>query len=344
MVATIDSIAVFRDACASGDDDCFVVARSGRETGWYGPVSAPVASFVRDQIAEVVVGHSVEDHRELYHKMRAVTRIFPSATAPWALGSVDCAVWDLHARINQAPVAALLSAAPAPRVRLYASWLRLDHCDPKSLPVIADIGRAGWSFTKWGLRRKADEPSVKEAKRLARAVHVVAAALGTAAAFDAVFTWDEAFMAEFASRVQTSALLWLEDPLPCPVISIYEMMGQTVPLATGERLMDYDDGMPLLSAKLTALTIDVVGCGGLTRANDLVKAASERGVKVYPHGRSFVPAVHLAAANPDAVPAVEYRLQWEPRRQYRYAAPLRPNRGVVTVPETPGLGARPRSQ
>ncbi|AYF30428.1 hypothetical protein CSH63_23865 [Micromonospora tulbaghiae] len=103
------------------------------------------------------------------------------------------------------------------------------------------------------------------------------------------------------------------------------------------------DAQAMLDLRPRAFTFDVVACGGLTRAVDLVAAAAARGIPVYPHGRSFVPAIHLAAAHPGAVPAVEYRLQWEPGRQQRYALPWRPTKDVITIPRSPGLGAAPRS-
>lgn len=114
-------------------------------------------------------------------------------------------------------------------------------------------------------------------------------------------------------------------------------------VAVGERLFVNGDGPALLELRPRALTLDVVACGGLTRAIDLVEAARACGVPVYPHGRSFVPSVHLAAAFPDAVPAVEYRLQWEPARQRRYADPWLPTHGTANIPTAPGLGAAPRS-
>ena len=112
----------------------------------------------------------------------------------------------------------------------------------------------------------------------------------------------------------------------------------------GERLrLDEDLGTLLDLVRPTALTIDVVGCGGLTRAVEITAVGHEAGIPVYPHGRSMVPGIHLAAAFPDAVRAVEYRRQWEPRRQLLYAEPWIPENGRFPAPEAPGLGTQPRS-
>src|SRR2546428_474443 len=82
-----------------------------------------------------------------------------------------------------------------------------------------------------------------------------------------------------------------------------------------------------LALKPRAFTLDVVGCGGLTRAVELLEQACVAGIPIFPHGRSLIPAVHLAAAYPHAVTAAEYQLQWEPTRQLLYAEPWQPMRG-----------------
>src|SRR5207342_1254902 len=92
----------------------------------------------------------------------------------------------------------------------------------------------------------------------------------------------------------------------------YGVLANRLPVATGERLLVNHDPEGVLALRPHAFTFDVVACGGLTRAAQLTAAARAADIPVFPHGRSFVPAVHLAAAFPHAVSAVEYRLQWEP--------------------------------
>jgi L-alanine-DL-glutamate epimerase-like enolase superfamily enzyme len=118
-----------------------------------------------------------------------------------------------------------------------------------------------------------------------------------------------------------------------------------LPLAVGERMLIGDDDARLIElVRPAAFTLDVVGCGGLTRAVELVAVARKAGVPVYPHGRSLVPAVHLAAAFPDAVVAVEYQLAWEPVRRSLFAGSWLPQFGQLRLPSTPGLGTTPRSR
>ncbi len=342
MAGTIEAVRIVTTEATPHDDASFIELQGAGTTGWFGPVSADIGHYVGKVLADVAIGQSPDDHHRLHAALCDATAGDTTAVASWAVGVVDCAAWDLHGQIVQKPVAQLLAASPRWAVPLYASWLSLDISLPTPVAALRQVGRGGWRFTKWGLRKGVENDPGIEADRLAAKIRSVAAALGEAAAFDAVFTWD-ATLAEFvADQVDPANLLWLEDPLRNYDLEAYGSLAGKTPLGVGERLLIHADGQTLLSLQLRAFTLDVVACGGLTRAADLVIAAHARGISAYPHGRSFVPAVHLAAAYPHAIAAVEYRLQWEPVRQQKYARPWLPAHGVITVPKSPGLGATPR--
>lgn len=343
MASTIRAVQVLATVAAPGDDAWFVAVHGAGKTGWYGPVSATIGRYAEQTLANAVVGESVTDHDGLYLALHRATADDTTPTASWAVGAVDCAAWDLHGQLAQAPVADLLGDAPVRAVPLYASWLGLDLSLAPVTSTVEPVGRGGWRFSKWSLRARPGDDVDVEASRLAATTRVLARALGGPAAFDAVFTWNVELAARVAKRIDPADVLWLEDPLSDYNGVAYRPLVGTMPLAVGERLLVHADGQVLLDLRPRALILDVVGCGGLTRAAHLVTAATAQGVPVYPHGRSFVPAVHLAAAYPDAVPAVEFRLQWEPVRQQRYAQPWQPTAGTVAVHRSPGLGAVPRS-
>lgn len=343
MDAIIDAVEVVADD-GSSDGTCFVAVRGGGATGWYGPVAAAIGRQVQGAFSTVAAGRSVRDHHELQAVLRRACVDDARAVASWAVGAIDCATWDLHGRLAGVPVAALLSPAYRRTVPLYASWLSLDIADPAAMDMVARVDREAWRLTKWGLRRTTGSDPKAEAARLAKATRAVVSVTGGAVAFDAVFTWDAALAALVADRLQPSDVLWIEDPLPVHDVDAYRSLATAMPLAIGERLLVCEEGSALLDVAPRAFTIDVVACGGLTRACALVADATACGIPVHPHGRSFVPAVHLAAAYPSAIPAIEYRLQWEPVRQRRYARQWTPACGAVTLPATPGLGADPRSR
>ncbi len=344
----IDKIDVvdLRKYVGPGDDGLFVAAYAAGRAGWYGPVSEASGRYVQALLSHAAAGASATEHRALNDVLRNAAGQRCDQAVSWAIGAVDCAVWDLHGRLTDQPVASLIASEPAPEVRAYASWLRLDICDSRNADAVARTAYDCWAFTKWGLRRGVLADPADEAARLVCAARRVAEVAGERIALDALGTWDRALTLAFADQTDPSTVLWLEDPLPGTSLDGYrEISTSGVPLAIGERLLIDDDGASLIDAvQPVAFTIDVVGCGGLTRAVDLVATASAADVPVFPHGRSIVPAVHLAAAFPDTVAAVEYRLQREPSRQRLYTEPWSPMHGTIRLPSAPGLGVTPRNR
>ncbi|MBB5999844.1 L-alanine-DL-glutamate epimerase-like enolase superfamily enzyme [Streptomonospora salina] len=345
---TIEGLALVevREGVGPRDDAHFVTVRGAGEVGYYGPISERIGRYARDTLASVALGNDAADHRGLLIRLLAAIGTAPSETASWAVGAVDCAAWDLHGRVAAYPVADLLATgSPSPLVPAYASWLAHDLTACDDMETVRKVTADGWRFTKWGLRRGAEDCSDRAAARMTRAVERCSDAIGAPVAVDAVGTWTPPLATDFARSVDTVGLLWLEDPLPHHDLNAYALVTATrLPVAVGELTRCDEPPGPLIeSVRPTALTLDVVGCGGLTRARQILELALSQNVPVYPHGRSIVPGLHLAAAFPEAAPAVEYRLQWEPWRQHLYEVPLQPEHGRIGLPSAPGLGTVPRS-
>jgi L-alanine-DL-glutamate epimerase-like enolase superfamily enzyme len=331
------------DLVGPGDDGHLVAVHAAGQIGWYGPVSVAAATALDGSLATSAIGVDVTDHSGLLSALHGASAKPGDAVTSWAVGALDCAVWDLHARIEQKPVAALLSTTARSHVPAYASWLTLD-VQLADAETIQRVAGQDWQFTKWSLRRSHGLPVADDAMRMAGVVHQVAEATGAPAAFDALWTWDPTLALGFSEQADHAKMIWLEEPLGTHDGTGYsDFATECPPLALGERLHLGDDPKELLALpNLGALTIDVVGCGGLTVAAGLVAEAAAAGVPVYPHGRSLLPAVHIAAAFPEAIAAVEYQLQWEPHRQLLFTGPLECEGGQVVVPSAPGLGPAPR--
>ncbi|AYF30427.1 hypothetical protein CSH63_23855 [Micromonospora tulbaghiae] len=229
MASTIDAVRVLATNARSGDDNWFIALTAAGETGWYGPVNAEIGQYVNQVLADTVIGESPTDHHGIHTALRHAAHA-TAAVASWAVGAVDCAAWDLHGRLVQAPVADLLADSPEQTVPLYASWLGLDASLPTTKATVEQVGRSGWSLTKWGLRRRPEQDVHAEAARLAEATRAVATALGRAAAFDGVFTWDAPTAELVADRIDPANVLWLEDPLPRYDLEPYRLLAGKMPL------------------------------------------------------------------------------------------------------------------
>ena len=77
-----------------------------------------------------------------------------------------------------------------------------------------------------------------------------------------------------------------------------------------------------------------------TDRNGLICAvASTYDILVVPHGHSTPATAHLIASQPAALcPLLEYLIKWNEIHQFFLKEPLKPSNGVITLPETPGLG------
>ncbi|MEV6598815.1 enolase C-terminal domain-like protein [Actinoplanes sp. NPDC051346] len=331
-----------RDLAGPGDDPFIVEVRAGSAAGWYGPLCAEVAASI-NALRERALEAPINDHAGLASRLRPAGVGPVASNMSWAIGALDCAVWDVHARAEGVSVAELLGAGgPPTEVPAYASLLSLNVHDDRNSDTITDIAADGWQFTKWNLRPGLGLAAGTDAERLAMAIRRVQALAGTAAAFDALWAWSASLTRHFGALAEPGDIVWLEEPHPHHDAPGYSTASAQVPLGLGERLRLSEEPVLLALPALAAFTVDVVGCGGLTAAVNLVRRARDTGVPVYPHGRSLLPALHLAAAFPDAVPAVEYQVRWQPRRNQLVHHPADVNTGRITIARPMGLGPTPR--
>jgi L-alanine-DL-glutamate epimerase-like enolase superfamily enzyme len=120
-VFTIPTDAPESDGTLEWDSTTLVVVRlggGGREGLGYTYAAAAAAEVVRDVLAAAVVGRDAMDPPGAWEAMRAQVRNLGSrGVAACAISAVDAALWDLKARLLDAPLCLLLGrrreAAPA---------------------------------------------------------------------------------------------------------------------------------------------------------------------------------------------------------------------------------------
>ncbi|MBF6259875.1 hypothetical protein IU468_26715 [Nocardia farcinica] len=339
---TIEKVEVLdlSDEVEDGDAGFFVGVYAAGHCGWYGPVHADHVNYVERYLTHRLIGCSPFEHKKAVEVLcRQPSSLMDQRRRSWAIGTLDCAIWDLHGKLLNRPVVDLLASHPTTVVPAYGSWLRFDLASADALSTVEAVSADGWAFTKWGLRGE-----LGDAARLAELAIQVSQSAVNLVAFDALQTWDVDLAVDLCHLVRRLPIVWIEDPIPYECFRDYRRIAECgVPLSLGEyftiddeRIGQYDLG------QLRALTIDVVGFGGITRVLGLVPLARQLGVMISPHGRSLMPAIHLAAAYSDVFQSVEYQLQWEPRRQRLYAERCLPTHGEFHVPSTSGLGTTPR--
>ncbi|MFF0493934.1 mandelate racemase/muconate lactonizing enzyme family protein [Nocardia sp. NPDC004068] len=340
--AVIESIELLDvgDAVGQGDASFFVGVRAAGHTGWYGPIYDRHARYIERHLAGRLVGCSPFEHRQSIERLQEGSGSYVDQRChSWSVGALDCAVWDLHGKLFSMPVADLLAVRPRPAIPAYASWLRLDLTSPDALSAVEQVSAEGWVFTKWGLRRV-----LGDAEKLAALAGAVSQRAAGQVAFDALQTWSVDLTFAFSRWARRVPIVWLEDPISYHDMSCYTQISMCgIPIAAGESFIIGDIPFgEFRPNQLRALTVDVVGIGGITKMLELVRMARDLRVQIVPHGRSLMPAIQLAAAYSDVVPIVEYQLQWEQRRQNLYADGIVPESGRIRLPSTTGLGIDPR--
>ncbi|NBE51204.1 enolase C-terminal domain-like protein [Streptomyces boluensis] len=323
----------------AGDSRFAVVVEARGVAGAFAPVDELPAALVATRLGRSALRHPVTDHKGLRRTLLAELGPHSAGLGRWAVGALDCAVWDLHGRLADLPVAALLSDRPARQVPIYSSWLSLDLTSPSAAESVKATASEGFAFTKWALRDA--EPG-----EVAQLAEHAAAWAGQSVAVDALGTWGHLRATEVAPLLTSEAVRWVEDPLERTDRAAYTHLREHaggLRVAFGERLAHAEDAVALLKhCRPDAFTFDAVWCGGITEATGWLGAAHDATVPVHLHGRAFLPAVHLAAAFPDAAGAVEYQVVWEPRRQRALRGTLQPDVGHVALPDRPGLGMEVR--
>ena len=323
----------------TGDSRFAIVVEASGVAGVFAPVDELPAALVATGLGQSVLRYSVTDHKRLLRRLLAELGPHSAGLGRWAVGALDCAVWDLHGRLADLPVAALLSDRPAPRVPVYASWLSLDLASTSAAESVKATAGEGFAFTKWALRDA-------EAVEVARLAERAAAWAGQSVAVDALGSWGHLRAMEIAPLLAPEAVRWVEDPLALTDRCAYTHLrgrAKGLRVAFGERLSHVEDVRALLEhCQPEAFTFDAVWCGGITEALCWLSAAHDARVPVHLHGRAFLPALHLAAAFPHAAGAVEYQVVWEPRRQRALRGTLQPDGGHVALLDRPGLGMEVR--
>lgn len=276
-----------------------------------------------------------------------------------AIGLVDVALWDVAGKVAGVPVWRLLESGPVgPAARpaiLVAAYPTPGRTARAVADEVLDRAREGWPLLK--ISRSPDRDLMRDVLAILRAevpgvTGREAEAGRSGIVVDVGFGWrdvDEALadldawgIGAPAPAGEPPALAWLEDPvLPedaAGAARIREVTG--LPLAIGDEVTD-----PEVHARLAALgaldvaRVDVVGIGGITPADPLVRSWQDAGLVTSSHVYPEV-SVHLGGAAGIGVETFER----SPRGNPYDPAPLLVeggpefSAGTALPPEAPGLG------
>ncbi|MCC7493022.1 MAG: mandelate racemase/muconate lactonizing enzyme family protein [Fimbriimonadaceae bacterium] len=267
-----------------------------------------------------------------------------------AVAGIDCALWDLRAKIRGCRVVDLLTADPPDRVRLYASsgcrydWRRR----PEQLveETVASLA-AGYTAAKFriGTDWSWDGVDVDRFLGLVRDVHAaVGGRLELMVDGNCRLTEEQAL--PIARELDRLGFAWFEEPLPLAQIEAYGRLNAAVamPISGGETFTTVEQFRPYLERRALDIVQPDVGICGLTEAVRIAQVAARYGVGVAPHSwhnglmalanGSLVASLAQQPARPLELCLIQGPLQWG-----LLADPPTITDGYLHFPAGPGLGA-----
>jgi L-alanine-DL-glutamate epimerase-like enolase superfamily enzyme len=341
-MAIVDDVWIRRlwgasDTAHEGPADFVYVRADTGATGIWGPVLASQSMFVVGVLRERIVGRALEEAAAAL--AAATAERHGTGYLAMACTACDLALWDLRGREAGAPVATLLGVPVRDHVPCYASLMGSDLFDPPPAAHLKALAETYWGL-KWAARL---DVSAGRAGIL-RTVRALAALreMGLARLMvDALCAWTLDHAREFLTACEGLDLAWVEEPLPANDLASYRALARqtSTPLAAGEHAYSARDIANLIDCGVSVLQPDGGWCGGLAAFMDAVGHAAKARRTTFPHGCGLLPALHASVHHPDAViPALEFHLTVEPRRQAFWRDKITPANGVLRLPVTPGLG------
>lgn len=183
-----------------------------------------------------------------------------------ARNGVDCALWDLEAKLAGVPVWQLAGLVkPGPERTAYT--LSLDTPEKMRLQAVANRHRA---LLKVKLGRKGDIDRLQAVREGAPEARIIV---------DANEGWTVPVYQELVPELARLNVTLLEQPFPAGDDGALEHLERPVPVCADESCHDRAS-LPDLKAKYDMLNIKLDKTGGLTEALALKAAAKEQGYRI----------------------------------------------------------------
>ncbi len=301
-----------------------------------------ITSCIRDCYAELLIGQDPADIQRLWNLLAhypPVQWVGRAGITHLALAAVDIALWDVKAKLAQAPLWQVLGGATTESLMAYNTdigWLSIPHDTlvDGSRRAIEEDGFLGIKI-KVGHADPAIDLRRLEAVRRAVGPDVMLAT-------DANGKWDLPTCRRFCRSAEAFNLYWLEEPMWYDDIGSHASLAQatSIPVALGEQLYTLDAFRAFIAAgAVHYVQPDITRVGGITEYLQVADLALAYRLPVVAHAGDMCQVhVHLAYAHPAST-----QLEYIPWIKDWFEEPIVVEGGAYRRPSTPGVGATPTS-
>ncbi|RTM02172.1 MAG: galactonate dehydratase [Hyphomicrobiales bacterium] len=313
-----------------------------------------VAGAIED-LSPLMIGRDPRDIEQAVRVMKKHSFWRLGVIGMSAISGIEMALWDIMGKELGVPVWRLLGGKVRDKVLVYTHLglgdMRAVYETLEEAPLVE---RAGEVMEKGYRAFKAVfipytnyHAPLPEVDKVARMMEAMRKATGNAVEIMVDFHGRPASAAASIAYIDALAPgrpMFVEEPVPPGETSALKAVAlrATVPLATGERLVDRPEFVDLLNARaVDIIQPDICHCGGLGEAKKIAAMAEAFSVGVAPHNPlgpiAGAAALHFAVSTPNHV-IQEEMVGAVPWYFDVVQGPIRRVDGFWQVPEAPGLG------
>ena len=330
------------DGTLSWDSTTMIMVTASAEgetgIGWtYG--SAAARNVVADTLAPLIAGRSAMDLAGAAEAMnRAVRNLGREGIASMAISAVDCALWDLKARLLGLPLVTLLGQA-LDAVPVYGSGGFTSYDDDQTRQQLSGwVERDRIPRVKIKIGESWGSEEARDLRRVALARQIIGPA--TELYVDANGGYRTGQARRVARQLGDFGVTWFEEPVSSQDLAGLALLRQSIvqDVAAGEYSWTLADSARLIDAgAVDCLQLDVTRCGGITGFRQGAALAAAHNLHVSAHCAPNAHA-HVAAATSN-LRHVEYFHDHQRIEQLLFDGALDPAGGVMRPDlSRPGLG------
>lgn len=306
---------------------------TGIGEAWTGAPPQPVEAAISSVFKPLLLGKNCDQIEPLWNTMhKHAYRYGTEGVIMCAISGIDLALWDLHGKHHEVPVANLLGGKIKDQVRVYASFpaLRSARLLTKNLQRIQADG-----FTAVKLH-DLDEKLIALARKVLGDKFTIM--------LDPSGAWSMSKAEEMAHRLEKYELLWIEEPLfPMQDHKALNLLSSNTnaSYAAGENEFNLAGYQRLMeSGAVDYIQPELSKMGGLTTARKLADLAESLGYTLCPHCYTMGPAFYAALQLGVTRNNMDWHeLKWLPSGlQTKVVSPVKVIEGYVKLPNRPGLG------